>query len=134
MVHLARGNSARGGWRGVGWCVIPAMADSESTVAGNGPGNTPGGVPLSSEGQAVATGSGAGNDAAGLKSLMSDVKKIEKKTVKLTPAEQIHRLVSRPGAKYFALNPFEVLNIPWRSTPDEVKKAYKKVWHLRSGK
>lgn len=66
-------------------------------------------------------------DKKDLQRLLGGVEKIEKKTAKLTSVDQIFRLVNRPGAKFFALNPFEVLNVPWQTPQDEVKKAYKKL-------
>jgi hypothetical protein len=43
---------------------------------------------------------------------------------------QIWRLVQRPGAKYFNLNPYEVLLLPFTATEEEIKKSYRKVPRL----
>ena len=47
-------------------------------------------------------------------------------TEKLSSTDQIARLF-RPGAKYFNMNPFEVLGLPHTSTSEDVKKAYRRM-------
>ena len=44
----------------------------------------------------------------------------------MTGAEHIARL-HRPGAKYFNMNPFEVLGLTHKATADDVKQAYRKL-------
>ena len=45
---------------------------------------------------------------------------------KLSGSDQIARLF-RPGAKYFNMNPFEVLGLPHTSTVEDVKRAYRRM-------
>jgi len=45
---------------------------------------------------------------------------------KLSANDQIARLF-RPGARYFNMNPFEVLGLSHRSSPEEVRKAYRRI-------
>uniref|UniRef100_A0A3B3BM38 DnaJ homolog subfamily C member 8 n=1 Tax=Oryzias melastigma TaxID=30732 RepID=A0A3B3BM38_ORYME len=52
------------------------------------------------------------------------VKQIEKRDSVLTSKQQIDRLL-RPGASYFNLNPFEVLQIDPEATDDELKKRFR---------
>jgi len=44
-----------------------------------------------------------------------------------TSIEQIDRLLKRPGARYFNLNPFEVLQLEPDAPLEEVKKQYRKL-------
>ncbi|XP_034560163.1 dnaJ homolog subfamily C member 8 [Notolabrus celidotus] len=55
---------------------------------------------------------------------ISEVKQIEKRDSVLTSKQQIERLL-RPGASYFNLNPFEVLQIDPEATDDELKKRFR---------
>ncbi|XP_068603278.1 dnaJ homolog subfamily C member 8 [Brachionichthys hirsutus] len=55
---------------------------------------------------------------------ISEVKQIEKRDSVLTSKQQIDRLL-RPGASYFNLNPFEVLQIDPDATDDELKKRFR---------
>ncbi|XP_075995299.1 dnaJ homolog subfamily C member 8 [Genypterus blacodes] len=54
----------------------------------------------------------------------TEVKQIEKRDSVLTSKQQIERLL-RPGASYFNLNPFEVLQIDPEATDDELKKRFR---------
>uniref|UniRef100_A0A668SQ00 DnaJ homolog subfamily C member 8 n=1 Tax=Oreochromis aureus TaxID=47969 RepID=A0A668SQ00_OREAU len=54
----------------------------------------------------------------------TEVKQIEKRDSVLTSKQQIDRLL-RPGASYFNLNPFEVLQIDPEATDDELKKRFR---------
>ncbi|XP_034456991.1 dnaJ homolog subfamily C member 8 [Hippoglossus hippoglossus] len=54
----------------------------------------------------------------------TEVKQIEKRDSVLTNKQQIERLL-RPGASYFNLNPFEVLQIDPEATDDELKKRFR---------
>lgn len=54
------------------------------------------------------------------------VKEIEKRDSVLTSKQQIERLL-RPGASYFNLNPYEVLQLEHDTPLDEAKKKYKRV-------
>ncbi|CAF0805016.1 unnamed protein product [Adineta ricciae] len=56
----------------------------------------------------------------------SEVKAIEKRDAVLTPEQQINRLL-RPGATYFNLNPFEVLQIDPSTPFEEVAKHYRRL-------
>jgi len=56
----------------------------------------------------------------------SEVKAIEKRDSVLTPEQQINRLL-RPGATYFNLNPFEVLQIDPLTPFEEVAKHYRRL-------
>jgi len=56
----------------------------------------------------------------------SEVKAIEKRDSVLTPEQQINRLL-RPGATYFNLNPFEVLQIDPTTPFEEVAKHYRRL-------
>jgi DnaJ family protein C protein 8 len=47
-------------------------------------------------------------------------------TEKMSSSDQIARLF-RPGAKYFNMNPFEVLGLPHTATVDDVKRAYRRM-------
>ncbi|CAF5217819.1 unnamed protein product, partial [Rotaria magnacalcarata] len=51
----------------------------------------------------------------------SEVKAIEKRDSVLTPEQQINRLL-RPGATYFNLNPFEVLQIDPTTPIEDIAK------------
>tara|TARA_B110001452_G_scaffold217035_1_gene188507 strand:+ start:244 stop:1095 length:852 start_codon:yes stop_codon:yes gene_type:complete len=53
-------------------------------------------------------------------------KLIETEPEKMTGKQHIDRLF-RPGAKYFNMNPFEVLGLHWDSSPEDVKKAYRRM-------
>uniref|UniRef100_A0A673FRG7 Uncharacterized protein n=1 Tax=Sinocyclocheilus rhinocerous TaxID=307959 RepID=A0A673FRG7_9TELE len=74
-----------------------------------------------------------GSSPAGLRSthlirlcLVPQVKQIEKRDSVLTSKQQIDRLL-RPGASYFNLNPFEVLQIDPDATDEELKKRFRQV-------
>uniref|UniRef100_A0A8D2ZKW1 DnaJ (Hsp40) homolog, subfamily C, member 8 n=1 Tax=Scophthalmus maximus TaxID=52904 RepID=A0A8D2ZKW1_SCOMX len=54
----------------------------------------------------------------------TEVKQIEKRDSVLTNKQQIERLL-RPGASYFNLNPFEVLQIDPDATDDALKKRFR---------
>jgi len=54
------------------------------------------------------------------------VKEIEKRDSVLTSKQQLDRLL-RPGASYFNLNPYEVLQLDPETPLDEAKKKYKRV-------
>lgn len=54
------------------------------------------------------------------------VKEIEKRDSVLTSKQQIERLL-RPGASYFNLNPYEVLQLEHDTPLEEAKKKYKRV-------
>jgi len=54
------------------------------------------------------------------------VKAIEKRDSVLTPEQQINRLL-RPGATYFNLNPFEVLQIDPMTAFEDVAKQYRRL-------
>ncbi|XP_055534089.1 dnaJ homolog subfamily C member 8 [Wyeomyia smithii] len=54
----------------------------------------------------------------------SEVKQIEKRDSVLTSAQQIERLL-RPGATYFNLNPFEVLQLEPDTPIEQIKKKYR---------
>ncbi|XP_050525455.1 dnaJ homolog subfamily C member 8 [Daktulosphaira vitifoliae] len=56
----------------------------------------------------------------------TEVKEIEKRDSVLTPKQQLDRLL-RPGASYFNLNPYEVLQIDPETPLDEAKKKYKRL-------
>uniref|UniRef100_A0A673FM52 Uncharacterized protein n=1 Tax=Sinocyclocheilus rhinocerous TaxID=307959 RepID=A0A673FM52_9TELE len=58
--------------------------------------------------------------------LVPQVKQIEKRDSVLTSKQQIDRLL-RPGASYFNLNPFEVLQIDPDATDEELKKRFRQV-------
>ncbi|CAG0886860.1 unnamed protein product [Cyprideis torosa] len=73
----------------------------------------------------------AGTDAVPpdpkLEEFIKEVKEIEKRDAVLTSDQQINRLL-RPGASYFNLNPFEVLQLdPHTAKPEDYKKAYRKL-------
>ena len=70
--------------------------------------------------------SGGGGGDAAFESFYSEVKAIEARDAKLTPKQQIERLL-RPGSSYFNLNPFEVLQIEPSTTPEEARKVFKKM-------
>ncbi|XP_058449699.1 dnaJ homolog subfamily C member 8 [Malaya genurostris] len=54
----------------------------------------------------------------------SEVKQIEKRDSVLTSQQQIERLL-RPGATYFNLNPFEVLQLEPETPIEQIKKKYR---------
>ncbi|XP_066524624.1 dnaJ homolog subfamily C member 8 [Hoplias malabaricus] len=56
----------------------------------------------------------------------TEVKQIEKRDSVLTSKQQIDRLL-RPGASYFNLNPFEVLQIDPEATDEELKKRFRQL-------
>uniref|UniRef100_A0A2S2PNG3 DnaJ subfamily C member 8 n=1 Tax=Schizaphis graminum TaxID=13262 RepID=A0A2S2PNG3_SCHGA len=56
----------------------------------------------------------------------TEVKEIEKRDSVLTSKQQIDRLL-RPGASYFNLNPYEVLQLDHDTPLDEAKKKYKRL-------
>jgi len=58
--------------------------------------------------------------------LVIKVKEIEKRDSVLTSKQQIDRLL-RPGASYFNLNPYEVLQLDHDTPLDEARKKYKRV-------
>ena len=59
-------------------------------------------------------------------SFIREVKEIEEKDSIYTSEKQITRLL-RPGASYANLNPFEVLLIDPETTPELIRKQYKKL-------
>ncbi|CAF0830359.1 unnamed protein product [Rotaria sordida] len=56
----------------------------------------------------------------------SEVKAIEKRDSVLTPEQQINRLL-RPGATYFNLNPYEVLQIDPSTSFEDIAKQYRRL-------
>ncbi|ESO06354.1 hypothetical protein HELRODRAFT_160521 [Helobdella robusta] len=56
----------------------------------------------------------------------SEVKEIEKRDSVLTSKQQIDRL-TRPGATYFNLNPFEVLQVDPETPLNEIKQKYRRM-------
>merc|ERR1719217_1876742 len=63
---------------------------------------------------------------ADLAAFMREVNKLlEMEPEKMTGAQHIDRLF-RPGAKYFNMNPFEVLGLDWEASAEGVKAAKKK--------
>ncbi|XP_075052004.1 dnaJ homolog subfamily C member 8 [Mixophyes fleayi] len=68
--------------------------------------------------------SGAGDDA--FSTFYTEVKQIEKRDSVLTPKQQIERLI-RPGASYFNLNPYEVLQLDPEATDEEIKKRFRQL-------
>lgn len=56
----------------------------------------------------------------------TEVKEIEKRDSVLTSKQQIERLL-RPGASYFNLNPYEVLQLDHDTPLDEAKRKYKRL-------
>ncbi|KAM5182369.1 dnaJ homolog subfamily C member 8 [Mantella aurantiaca] len=56
----------------------------------------------------------------------TEVKQIEKRDSVFTPKQQIERL-TRSGASYFNLNPFEVLQIDPEATDEELKKRFRQL-------
>uniref|UniRef100_A0A8C5LQH3 DnaJ homolog subfamily C member 8 n=1 Tax=Leptobrachium leishanense TaxID=445787 RepID=A0A8C5LQH3_9ANUR len=73
---------------------------------------------------------GAGGVSAPSDELFStfytEVKQIEKRDSVLTPKQQIERL-TRSGASYFNLNPFEVLQLDPEATDEELKKRFRQL-------
>ena len=64
---------------------------------------------------------------ADLAMFLQEVNKLlEMEPEKMTGKEHIDRLF-RPGAKYFNMNPFEVLGLDWEATQEDVKKAYRRM-------
>ncbi|XP_051948638.1 dnaJ homolog subfamily C member 8-like [Xyrauchen texanus] len=72
----------------------------------------------------MAAAGGSGEDA--FQSFYTEVKQIEKRDSVLTSKQQIDRLL-RPGASYFNLNPFEVLQIDPEATDEELKKRFRQL-------
>ncbi|XP_043088982.1 dnaJ homolog subfamily C member 8 [Puntigrus tetrazona] len=68
---------------------------------------------------------GSGGDEA-FQTFYTEVKQIEKRDSVLTSKQQIDRLL-RPGASYFNLNPFEVLQIDPEATDEELKKRFRQL-------
>ena len=60
-----------------------------------------------------------------LAEFFTEVKTIEKRDSVLTAVTQIDRL-TKQGASYFNLNPYEVLQVPPDATADEIKKVYRR--------
>ncbi|XP_013927100.1 PREDICTED: dnaJ homolog subfamily C member 8 [Thamnophis sirtalis] len=56
----------------------------------------------------------------------TEVKQIERRDSVLTSKNQIERL-TRPGASYFNLNPFEVLQLDPEITDEEIKKRFRQL-------
>ncbi|XP_042296806.1 dnaJ homolog subfamily C member 8 isoform X2 [Sceloporus undulatus] len=69
--------------------------------------------------------SGVGAEEAFL-TFYTEVKQIEKRDSVLTSKNQIERL-TRPGASYFNLNPFEVLQLDPEVTDEEIKKRFRQL-------
>ena len=64
---------------------------------------------------------------ADLAAFLQEVHKlIEMEPEKMTGSQHIDRLF-RPGAKYFNMNPFEVLGLDWEASAEDVKKAYRRM-------
>ncbi|CAB4011894.1 Hypothetical predicted protein [Paramuricea clavata] len=61
-----------------------------------------------------------------LENFMQEVKTIEQRDSVLTSKQQIDRLL-KPGSTYLNLNPFEVLMLPPESTPEQIKKQYRRL-------
>lgn len=59
-------------------------------------------------------------------SFMQDVRDIEKRDEDLTSDKQIERL-TKPGAKYLNLNPYEVLQLSPEATEDQIKKKFRQL-------
>ncbi|XP_007239910.2 dnaJ homolog subfamily C member 8 [Astyanax mexicanus] len=80
---------------------------------------------MAAAGAPQAQGSGSGDDSA-FQTFYTEVKQIEKRDSVLTSKQQIDRLL-RPGASYFNLNPFEVLQIDPEATDEELKKRFRQL-------
>ncbi|XP_065838003.1 dnaJ homolog subfamily C member 8-like [Oscarella lobularis] len=64
-----------------------------------------------------------------LTDFLLELKEIEKRDSVLTSAQQIDRLL-RPGATYFNMNPYDVLQIPFGASKKEVDKQFRKLSFL----
>ncbi|XP_003744264.1 dnaJ homolog subfamily C member 8 [Galendromus occidentalis] len=69
---------------------------------------------------------GSAMDETVMSQFLSEVKSIEEKDSKMTSGTQIDRLL-RPGATYFNLNPFEVLQIDTGASLEDIKKRYRQL-------
>lgn len=67
---------------------------------------------------------GSGNEEQTFNEFYTEVKEIEKRDSVLTSKQQIDRLL-RPGATYFNLNPFEVLQLDSETPLELIKKKYR---------
>jgi len=61
-----------------------------------------------------------------MEAFMNEVKMVQLDAEKLSPKDQIGRL-HRPGAKYFNMNPYEVLGLDHKASKEEVNKAYRRM-------
>lgn len=66
------------------------------------------------------------SDGAGFDEFYKDLKETEKADAKLTPKQQIDRLL-RPGHTYRNLNPFDVLMVEPETPLEDVRKKYRKM-------
>uniref|UniRef100_A0A182UK60 J domain-containing protein n=1 Tax=Anopheles melas TaxID=34690 RepID=A0A182UK60_9DIPT len=67
---------------------------------------------------------GGGHEEQTFNEFYTEVKEIEKRDSVLTSKQQIDRLL-RPGATYFNLNPFEVLQLDCDTPLEQIKKKYR---------
>ncbi|KAK7108289.1 dnaJ homolog subfamily C member 8-like [Littorina saxatilis] len=74
----------------------------------------------------AASGSGTSGDDGNFNEFYTEVKAIEVRDSELTSKQQIDRL-TRPGATYFNLNPFDVLRIDPDTPINDVKKKYRQM-------
>jgi DnaJ family protein C protein 8 len=70
----------------------------------------------------------AGQEDAQFNEFMEQVKVVQNQSTvaALSGAEHIARL-HRPGSKYFNMNPFEVLGLDHKASPEEVRSMYRKL-------
>jgi len=57
---------------------------------------------------------------------LQQVQQLQSDMQSMSGSDHVARL-HRPGAKYFNMNPFEVLGLSHKATPEEVKSAYRKL-------
>ena len=67
-----------------------------------------------------------GNSESTLSDFMVEVKTIENRDSVLTADKQIERL-TKQGASYFNLNPYEVLQVPPEADIGEIKTVYRRL-------